>query len=113
MHRHDAHLVAALLHVALDLDIAAAKLIDEALQRRRRLAVIDEREVEEFVDRLGRLGPESDQRALAHHLPFGTEQLGEELVWRQEIGARKPRAQALVSLGEAGIAAGSLLEHRP
>ena len=32
VHRHDAHLVALLLHVALDLDVAGAKLIDEALQ---------------------------------------------------------------------------------
>ena len=32
VHRHDANLVALLLHVALDLHVAGAKLVDEALQ---------------------------------------------------------------------------------
>ena len=31
VHCHDAHLVTLLLHVALDLDVARAELIDEAL----------------------------------------------------------------------------------
>ena len=38
-------------------------------KRGRGLAVIGEREVEELVDRLGRLWSEPDQHALAHQLP--------------------------------------------
>ena len=57
VHRHDADLVALLLHVALDLDVAGAKLIEEALQRGRGIAVEGERAVEKLIDRLGGLRP--------------------------------------------------------
>ncbi len=113
MHRHDADLVAVLLHVALDLDVAAAQLIDEALQRRRRLAVIGESDVEELIDRLRRLRPEPDEHALTHPLTLGAEQLREELVRRQQIRAGEPGAQAPMRLGEARIGACLVLERRP
>ena len=103
VHRHDAYLVALLLHVALDLDVARAELIDEALQRRRGVAVVGERAIEKLVDRLGRLGPEPRQHRLAQALPIGAEQLGEELVRRQEVGACQPGGEPLRGLGEARI----------
>ena len=53
MHRHDADLVALLLHVALDLDVGRAHGVDEALQRRRGFPVEAERKVEELIERLG------------------------------------------------------------
>src|SRR5262245_18144605 len=57
VHRHDADLVALLLHVALDLDVSGAKLVEETLQRWWGIAVEGERTVEKLIDRLGGLRP--------------------------------------------------------
>ena len=113
VHRHDAHLVTLLLHVALDLDVARAELIDEALQRRRGLAVISERDVEKLVDRFGRLGSKPRQHRLAQALPVGAEQLGEEFVRRQDVGARQPGRERLDRRGEASIILRLGLQRRP
>ena len=94
MDRHDAHLVALLLHVALDLEVAQAKRVDEALQRRRRLAVIGERQIEKLIERLGSLWPQPGQHALAHLLAGLAEQLEEELVRRNEVDAAEPAREA-------------------
>ena len=87
MHRHDAHFVAPLLHVALDFGLAAPDLIDEALQRGRRFAVEGKRDIEKLVDRLSRFRSEPGEHGLAQALPVGAEQLRIELVRRLEVDA--------------------------
>ena len=56
MHRHHAHFVPPLIHVALDLGIGTLQPVEEADQRRRRLLVEGQRLVQELVERLGDLG---------------------------------------------------------
>ena len=52
MHGHDAHLVARLVEVALDLRLARSEPMEEALQRRRLDALVAERKCQELVDRI-------------------------------------------------------------
>src|SRR5262245_23633157 len=112
VHRHDADLVALLFHVALDLDVAGAKLVEEALQRGRGIAVEGERAVEgeaaveKLIDRVGGFWPKSRQHALAKALPIGIEQLGKKLVRRQEIRAPQKMRQLLPGRGKARIVLG-------
>src|SRR5262245_27127747 len=106
VHRHDADLVALLFHVALDLDVTGAKLVEEALQRGRGIAVEGERAVEELIDRFGGFWPKSREHALAKALPIGIEQLGKKLVRRQEIRAPQKMRQLLPGRGKARIVLG-------
>ena len=113
MHRHDADLVALLLHVALDLDVGRAQRIDEALQRWRRLPVKREREIEKLIERLGGFRPKPRQHALAHLLPILAKQLEEEFVRRREIDAGEPARQTVGGFLVARIVLGLALQHVP
>ncbi len=92
MHGEDAHLVAAaLIEVALDLDLAGGEPVQETLQRRDVRAFVGEGEGEELVERIGRLGAEpAERRAPA---AARRENIGEELVRRDEIGAGEERGE--------------------
>ena len=94
---------AALLHVALDLDVALAELVDEALQRGCCVAVVGERSIEELIDRLRRLWPEPCQHRAAQSLPVGAEQFGEEFVRRKRFGAVEPAQKQCDGFGYARI----------
>ena len=52
MHRHDPHLVAPDLHVAFDFGPGVPQPAQETLQRRRFPALIVEREIEKFIERV-------------------------------------------------------------
>ena len=54
MNRHHPNLVAGQLHVALHLGLRVAQPGHEALQRWRFAALVVERKIEEFVERVGR-----------------------------------------------------------
>ena len=54
VHRHHPHLVARHLHVALHFGTRRAQPVNEALQRRRLAPLVFEREIEEFIERIGR-----------------------------------------------------------
>jgi hypothetical protein len=64
MHRHDADLVARDFHVALYLGVGRAQPRHEALQRRRRLALVVQCKLQEFVERVIGLVAEPPQHAL-------------------------------------------------
>ena len=65
VHRHHPHLVARHFHVALHLGLRRAQPRDEALQRRRLGALVVEREIEKFVERVVGLVAEPRQELLA------------------------------------------------
>ena len=65
MHGHDADFVAGNFHVALHFGIGRAQPRHEALQRGGRLALIAQRQLEKFVERIGGLMPEPFQDAQA------------------------------------------------
>ena len=91
VHGHHAHLVALHLHVALDLGLRRAQPGDEALQRRRLRAFVVEREIEEFVERVGGLMSEPREEFAAALL--GAEQPGVE----RERRRARARARACSS----------------
>ena len=94
MHGQDANLVAlAFAEIALDLDITGGDPAQEALQRGHVLALVGERQGEEFLDRVGRLGPEPLEQRLSP--TTGAEDLGIKLERRHEIGASEQLAQPL------------------
>ena len=95
MHSHDAHFVAALLHVAFDLSAAFAQLSEESHQRSRCRVVIFQRLIEKLVERIGGFHPQASQHAFAHLPVVAVEQLRKELVGRQEVGFRAPAHQQL------------------
>ena len=59
VHGHDPHLVAGDLHVALHFGARLAEPSKETLQRRRFAALVVEREIEEFIERIVRLVAET------------------------------------------------------
>ena len=62
---HHPHLVAGDFHVALHFGIGRAQPGHEALQRRRLAPLIGQCEIEEFVERVIRLGSEPREDALS------------------------------------------------
>ncbi len=58
MHGHHAHFVARDIHVAFDFALRRPNPIEEALQRRRLALLVSEREIEEFIERVGGLSAE-------------------------------------------------------
>ena len=91
MHRHDAHFIAAVLLVALDLQPQAPQPDKEALQGWRVTIIVIERQIQELVERFGRLRAEPGKHPGAH--PFVVEQAGEKLVRWPEIRLRPPAPQ--------------------
>ena len=86
VHGQDPNLVVlSFAEIALHLDVAGHQPVQKALQGRYMLALVGERQGEEFVDRIGRLGAEPLQ-----HRPspvFGSQDLGIEFEGRHVIGA--------------------------
>ena len=96
VHGHDANLVARNLHVALDFKVGRAQPGHEALQRGRRLALIAQREFEEFVERVVGLLPEPPQDAFP--AAIAAEQPGIER--KRRLAAK--RVLARVQAGQRG-----------
>ena len=111
VHGHDAHLVAAVLHVALHLAVGLAQVGEEAGERRRRVVVVAQRQIEELVDRIGGLRAEAGEQLGAAAL--AVEDRGEELERRHEVGARAPALQRLGGALEARVVAGMVDERLP
>ena len=61
MHGHDADLVARYFHVALHLGVGGAQPGHKTLQRGRRLALVVQRQFEEFIERVVGFVPEPSQ----------------------------------------------------
>ncbi|RZM11628.1 MAG: hypothetical protein EOP68_03240, partial [Sphingomonas sp.] len=83
---HHPHRVERRGWIADDLHIAAIEPVEEALQRRRRGTLERQRGVEQFLDRISRLGAQPADE-LAATVERAREQFLQELIRRRDIGA--------------------------
>src|SRR5436305_14953364 len=107
MHGEHAHLVAvALVEIALDLDRAGGEPMQETLERRDMRPLIGEGEGEELVERVGGFRAEPTKRGA----PSATrrENIGIELVRRDEIGAAEQGRELVSGMTQSRIAIGVL-----
>src|SRR3546814_4405028 len=65
MHRHHTHRAVLLLEIAFDLQLASVEPMQKAFQGGRVLALVGQREGEEFVERIGGVRTETCQQLLA------------------------------------------------
>ncbi len=104
MHGHDPHLVAAaLIEIALHLDVARGEPVEKALERGSVPALIGKRRRHQLVERIGSVGAKPREHALAP--AARTQHLGQKLVRRHEIGAAEQPCQEFRSSGEVGMVA--------
>ena len=112
MHRQDADLVARPRpEIALDLGVAGDEPAQKALQRRHVLALIGEGQREELLDRVFRLGSEALEQGAPPAL--GAEDLGVELVRRDEIGAGEEGRETFARFTRCGIGLGAAAQPVP
>ena len=104
MHGHHPHLIARDFHVALDLRVGAAQPGDKTLQRRRLAALVIEREVEEFVERVGCLRAEAGK--VFSPSALGPEHARIEGKRRVALCHRGKPFELRRGIGERGIVAG-------
>ena len=86
VHRQDSHFLSAVgVEVALDVAAAFLEPAYEALQRCRLGTLVLQRARQQFVDRIGSLAAQPLEQPPAAFLR--PQRLGEEVEWRDEIGA--------------------------
>ena len=98
MHGHDANLVAAFVHVALDLCPTADDPVKESLHGGRMIAFELEREIQEFVNWIVCIGTEPRQQLLAS--AFFAQHMCKEFKGRFKVGAGKQAIEQCMGILE-------------